>query len=161
MKPLLCYTLISTTVSHCQMLGYRREITYRNGRAGNTRNARRFFWTAYTFEKHMSFLFGHTSSILNFDIDARYPALSTDPAVRPWDELFIIGVKLADIQGQIYDRLYSTTALTTAFSERAQNVQQLTTTMDQWRTELQQVLSLYSVLCTSFIMGCTWLISLL
>lgn len=138
-KPFLCYTLISTAVSHCQMLGYHREVTYRNDRTGNSENARRLFWTAYTFEKHISLLFGHASSMLNFDIDARYPALSTDPAVRPWDESFIMGIKLADMQGQIYDKLYSTAALRTPFSERAQYVQHLTTAMDQWRTELQKI----------------------
>lgn len=126
------------------MLGYHREITYRNDRTGNSENTRRLFWTAYTFEKHIS-LFGRALSILNFDIDARYPALSTDPAVRPWDESFIMGIKLADIQGQIYDRPYSTAALRTAYSERAQHVQQLTNSMQQWRTEIQQVLALHSV----------------
>lgn len=50
-----------------------------------------------------------------------------------------MGIKLADIQGQIYDKLYSTAALRTAYSERAQHVDQLTTAMHQWRAELRQV----------------------
>lgn len=112
---------------------------YRYDRTENSENAGRLFWTAYISEKHISLLFGRASSILNFDIDVRYTALSTDPIVRPWDESLIIGVKLADIQGQIYDRLCSTAALWAAYSERAQYVQQLTTAMDRWHTEIQRI----------------------
>ena len=92
------------------------------------------------FEKHFSLLFGRASNMQDFDIDARFPALSTDPAIRPWDESFIIGIKLAKIQSEIYDRLYSITALKTAGCERKQYVNQIATTMQEWEVELRQVM---------------------
>ena len=76
----------------------------------------------------------------DFDIDARFPALSTDHAIRPWDESFIMGIKLAQIQSQIYDKLYSTAALKTAGCERKQCVNQIATTMQEWEVELRQVI---------------------
>ena len=139
-KSLLCCTFIAAAASHCQMLGYHHEKMYRNDRTGNSENMRRLFWTTYVFEKHFSLLFGRASNMQDFDIDARFPALSTDPAIRPWDESFIIGIKLAKTQSQIYDRLYSITALKTAGCERKQYVNQIATTMQEWEVELRQVM---------------------
>lgn len=122
------------------MLGYHREISYRNNPEGNTENMRRLFWTAYVFEKHTSLLFGRASNIRDLDIDAEYPSLSAQASVRAWDESFIMGIKLARIQGQIYDRVYSAVATKIPTSERMQYVHELSTAMEGWYTELQKVI---------------------
>ncbi|GAB1197229.1 hypothetical protein APSETT444_006520 [Aspergillus pseudonomiae] len=121
-KPLLCCTFISAAATHCQMLGCHREITYRSDKTGNSENMRRLFWTTYLFEKHMSLYFGRASSMQDFDIDAQYPAITTDPAVRPWDESFVMGIRLAKIQGEIYDKLYSAEGSKSSYSERTRRI---------------------------------------
>jgi hypothetical protein len=123
------------------MLEYQHERIYHDDKTEeDPENMRRLFWTTYVFEKQICFLFGRASRIQEFDIDVQYPALSTDPAFRPWDESFILGIKLARIQGQIYEKLYSTVALNSSNSERAKNATEIESAMRQWRTELQEVL---------------------
>ncbi|KAE8161566.1 hypothetical protein BDV40DRAFT_313021 [Aspergillus tamarii] len=138
-KPLLCSTFISAAASHCQMLGYHREIMYRGNNTGNSENMRRVFWTTYVFEKHMSLYFGRASNMQDFDIDAQYPAITTDPAVRPWDESFVMGIRLAKIQGEIYDKLYSAEASKDSHPERVQRVHGLAADIQQWYTEFKEI----------------------
>ncbi|KAH8680093.1 hypothetical protein BGZ60DRAFT_401267 [Tricladium varicosporioides] len=138
-KPLLCCTLISAAASHCQTLGYHREMMYQNDRSGNAENVRRLFWTIYVFDKNMSLLFGRASNIQDFEIDGQYPVHSADPALRPWDESFIMGIKLAKLQGRIYDRLYSAAVLKITTSERMECINELETALQQWHAELEQI----------------------
>lgn len=140
-KPLLYSAMISTAASHCRILGYGRESTYKNG---NTEDALRLFWTTYVFEQQASLLFGRASSIQENDIDVAYPALSEDPLTRPWDELFIMGIRFAQIQGQIYDRLYSTCALKMSIPERTRKINALVPDVKQWYADLKQVWHLFS-----------------
>ncbi|KAJ1707538.1 fungal-specific transcription factor domain-containing protein [Aspergillus flavus] len=137
-KPLLCSTFISAAASHCQMLGYHREITYRSDNTGNSKNMRRLFWTTYVFEKHMSLYFGRASSVQDFDIDAQYPAITRDPAVRPWDESFVMGIRLAKLQGEIYDKLYSAEASQSSHPERMRRVHGLALDIQQWYAEFKE-----------------------
>ncbi|OGM48383.1 hypothetical protein ABOM_003361 [Aspergillus bombycis] len=138
-KPLLCCTFISAAASHCQMLGYHREIMYRGDNTRNSENMRRLFWTTYVFEKHISLYFGRASNMQDFDIDAQYPAIATDPAIRPWDESFVMGIRLAKIQGEIYDKLYSAEASKSSYSERMRRVHGLTADIQQWYTEFKEI----------------------
>ncbi|KAE8377112.1 hypothetical protein BDV26DRAFT_264430 [Aspergillus bertholletiae] len=138
-KPLLCCTFIAAAASHCQMLGYHREIMYRSDNTGTSENMRRIFWTTYVFEKHMSLYFGRASSMQDFDIDAQYPAVSTDLAVKPWDESFVMGIRLAKIQGEIYDRLYSAEASKISHPERMRRVHGLAVDIQDWYTEFKEI----------------------
>lgn len=140
-KSHLSCTLISTAASHCRILGHGGESTYRTG----NEVSRRLFWTTYVSEKHASLLFGRASSIQENDIDVAYPALSEDPLTRPWDELFIMGIKFAQIQGQIYDRLYSTCALKMSIPERTRKINALVPDLKRWYTDLKQVWHFYPI----------------
>ncbi|KAE8153041.1 hypothetical protein BDV25DRAFT_127522 [Aspergillus avenaceus] len=125
-RPLLSYSLISAAANQCQMMGYQKESTYRTARTvTNSENMRRLFWTTYV--------------IRDVDIDVNYPALSSDPAVRPWDESFVMAIKLASIQGQIYDSLYSSDALRVNHMERTVRIEKLCTDMQQWGVEFKQI----------------------
>ncbi|KAK8913145.1 putative transcriptional regulatory protein [Metarhizium anisopliae] len=130
-KPLLCTTFISAAASQCQRLGYHREITYRNDQTGRREHMRRLFWTVYVFDKNMSLLQGHSSHMQDFEIDAKYPALSPIVGVRPWDESFIVAIKLARIQGQIYNNLYSTMAIKSSSPDREQHINTLQANMHE------------------------------
>ncbi|KAL6889973.1 hypothetical protein GGI43DRAFT_416137 [Trichoderma evansii] len=138
-KPLLCTTLISAAASQCQRLGYHREVTYQNEQTDRQEYMRRLFWTIYVFDKNMSLLHGHSSNIQDFEIDAQYPVLSRNAATRPWDESFIVGIKLARIQGQIYDKLYSTAAVKCSSSIRKECIDTLDAAMIELRAELEEI----------------------
>ncbi|KFG84880.1 hypothetical protein MANI_029784 [Metarhizium anisopliae] len=138
-KPLLCATFISAAASQCQRLGYHREITYRNDQTGRREHMRRLFWTVYVFDKNMSLLQGHSSHMQDFEIDAKYPALSPIVGVRPWDESFIVAIKLARIQGQIYNNLYSTVAIKSSSPDREQHINTLQANMHEVHAEFQQI----------------------
>lgn len=99
-------------------MGYHREATYRKMKADEASNSRRLFWTTYVFDNNVSFLIGRASRIRDFEIDTEHPTASKDPSLRPWDESFILGIKLASIQGQIYTSLYSAAGLRKSVSER-------------------------------------------
>ncbi|KAM5358346.1 hypothetical protein ACJZ2D_015362 [Fusarium nematophilum] len=135
-RPMLCCTLLASAASHCQMLGYHRESTYQRDRSGRVDAKRRLFWTLYVFDKNVSLLLGHASKFQDFDIDAQYPALSADPGQRPWDEWFHLAIRLAKVQGQIYNGLYSAGALRTTPTERKQCTESLALEMNKWRADL-------------------------
>lgn len=93
----------------------------------------------YIFDKNISLLLGRASRIQDFEIDAEYPAASSDPRLRPWDESFLLGIKLASLQGQIYTGLYSATGLKKSVSERSADVGSLSSALERWYIELQEV----------------------
>lgn len=136
---MLCSSLISMAVSHCQVLGYHRERTYQNGRTRNAEAMRRLFWTLYVFDKNMSLLWGRASCFQDLEIDAKYPALPADPALRPWDESFLVAIKLGKLQGQIYNSLYSVSALKMGRVERTCHINELTGSMRCLQEELEHV----------------------
>ncbi|KPM45557.1 hypothetical protein AK830_g946 [Neonectria ditissima] len=138
-KPMLCCTLVAAAASHCQMLGYHRETTYSNGRLENAENKRRIFWSLYLFDKNMSLILGHASKMQDFEIDAQYPCLSADPARIAWDKWFTMAIKLARVQGQIFDRLYSASALKAPVAVREERISELDTVLRQWRVDFEQI----------------------
>jgi hypothetical protein len=87
----------------------------------------------------MSLLQGQSSHLQDFEIDAQHPVLSDDVTARPWDESFIVAIKLARIQGQIYNNLYSTLALKSSSSDRLVAVNSLESAMRELRLVLEQV----------------------
>jgi len=125
--------------SHCQILGYHRERTYQNDRTVNAEAMRRLFWTLYVFDKNMSLLWGRASCIQDLEIDSQYPALPTDPALRPWDLSFLVAIKLAKLQGQIYNSLYSVSALKVGRTERTRHIDELAASLRRLQAELEHV----------------------
>ncbi|KAG7286845.1 hypothetical protein NEMBOFW57_009162 [Staphylotrichum longicolle] len=148
-KPLLCSSLISMAVSHCQMLEYHRERTYQSGRTRNAEAMRRLFWTLYVFDKNMSLLWRQASCFQDLEIDANYPALPADPALRPWDESFLVAIKLGKFQGQIYNSLYSVSALKMGRVERTCHIKELTGSMRRLQEELEHMQIDSSQVCHS------------
>ncbi|KAF5005909.1 hypothetical protein FDECE_7667 [Fusarium decemcellulare] len=138
-KPMLCHTLAAAAASHCQMLGYHREITYQRDQSGYAECKRRLFWTLYVFDKNASLIFGHASKVQDFEVDTQYPALSSEPGQRPWDMWFRLAIRLAKVQGQTYDRLYSAAGLQATPAERKQHLDLLTADMYKWRDDLERL----------------------
>ncbi|KAG9500269.1 hypothetical protein J7337_008743 [Fusarium musae] len=137
--PVLARSLVNAGLSHCQMMGYHREVTYQKDQSGFADNKRRLFWTLYVFDKTNSLHFGNASRIQDFEVDAHYPTIQDDPAEKPWTELFILAVRLAKIQGLIFDKLYSVAGLQSPAVDRRQWIDALVTDMHQWRYELDHM----------------------
>ncbi|XHG04012.1 hypothetical protein AWENTII_007296 [Aspergillus wentii] len=138
-KPYLYWKLVSAAVTHCQSLGYHRQSTYRDMPPQEAENIRRLFWTLYTFDKNMSLVLGRSSFAQYLDIDVQYPAVSTDPALRAWDESFIMGIRLADLQGRVFTNLYFSGTMVRDTPARKQLISDLAVAMDSWHAELQQI----------------------
>ena len=117
--------MVASAAQHCQMLGLHRESTYQKDDSGNADDKRRLFWTIYMMDHTASLFLGRASYIPDFDIDCRYPNLSEDLTVRPWDSAFIYIVKLSEIQGEIYNQLYSAQGLRRAQPARRQYINDL------------------------------------
>lgn len=100
---------------------------------------RRLFWTVYTFDKNMSLVLGRVSNMQGLEIDTKHPTVSGDVALRAWDESFIMGIRLAELQGRIFVGLYSTTTMTNDSSERARLIDDLAASMEKWHSEFQLV----------------------
>lgn len=137
-SPLMCCHLVSTASRHCQMLGYHRESTYKEGDS-NANDKRRLFWTLYTYDKSMSLLLGRASYIQDFDIDVKLPPKNLVPKHRPWDEAFVEMIKMSEIGGNVYNKLYSATASKASFSERISIIQDLKSSLEECRERRYKV----------------------
>ncbi|OAL57190.1 hypothetical protein IQ07DRAFT_627077 [Pyrenochaeta sp. DS3sAY3a] len=138
-KPYLFCTLISAAANHCRTLGYHRQKTYENKRDGDAKMANRLFWSIYISDKTLSLLLGRASFLQDFDIDTEYPVTSTDSGRRPWDENFIMAIRMAQVQGRIFDQLYSPKALKAPSEQRAQTMDDLASSIDNWRSQFTQI----------------------
>ncbi|KAF5242549.1 hypothetical protein FAUST_3261 [Fusarium austroamericanum] len=138
-RPVLARTLVNAGLSHCQMLGYHREITYQKDQSGFAEHKRRLFWTLYVCDKTNSLHLGNASRMQDFEVDAQYPSIPVDVAEKPWIELFHLVIRLAKIQGLIFDKLYSVAALQTPAIERRQWIDTLVADAHQWRYDLDRL----------------------
>lgn len=138
-KPYLYWNLVSAAVTHCQSLGYHRELTYSNVPSSQADNIRRLFWTVYAFDKNMSLVLGRVSNMQSVEIDTHHPIVSSDLALRAWDESFIKGINLAELQGRIFAGLYCNVTMVRDSFERTQLISDLAASMEQWHDELEQV----------------------
>uniref|UniRef100_A0A098DFN8 Xylanolytic transcriptional activator regulatory domain-containing protein n=2 Tax=Gibberella zeae (strain ATCC MYA-4620 / CBS 123657 / FGSC 9075 / NRRL 31084 / PH-1) TaxID=229533 RepID=A0A098DFN8_GIBZE len=138
-RPVLARTLVNAGLSHCQMLGYHREITYQKDQSGFAEHKRRLFWTLYVCDKTNSLHLGNASRMQDFEVDAQYPSIPVDVAEKPWIELFHLVIRLAKIQGLIFDKLYSVAALQAPAIERRQWIDTLVADAHQWRYDLDRL----------------------
>ncbi|KAL4809851.1 hypothetical protein BDV18DRAFT_156232 [Aspergillus unguis] len=136
-KPSLFWALISAAVTQCQSLGYHREATHRGLLPARADATRRLFWAVYIFETNISLLLGRASSMQGLLIDTEYPAISRDPAIRPWDESLIMGIRLAGLQNRIFVGLYAAGDP----PDHTPLVTELDSEMQQWHFDLEQIQS--------------------
>lgn len=100
---------------------------------------RRVFWFIYTTDKNMSLLQGRPSYLRDSEVDAWHPRISPDVAFKAWDELFILGIKFAKLQSQVYDQLYSTSMRHLSRAEQDEVVNLLSDELQSWYTGLGNV----------------------
>ncbi|RDW74641.1 Zn(II)2Cys6 transcription factor [Aspergillus mulundensis] len=139
-KPSLYWSLASAAATQCHSLGYHRESTYRQIPSAKAESIRRLFWTVYVFDKNMSLVLGRVSNNMHSSqIDTRHPFVSTDSALRAWDESFIMGIRLAGLQERIFTSLYSSATAVAEPDERAALVREIAGDMERWYLDLKQI----------------------
>ena len=63
----------------------------------------------------------------------------SEVSIRPWDQSFILGIKLAKIQGQIYKKMYSAAGSRRCNKTEVDLVYKLCNDLEVWYAELQDV----------------------
>lgn len=96
------------------------------------------FWTIYSLDKALSLRLGRSSSIQDYDITVSSD-INLGPSVSElWGSVYKLWIRLARIQGRVYELLYSPAALAQPESDRVMYARQLasdmqTTVMDPFK----------------------------
>lgn len=112
------------------------------------------FWFAYMLDKGLALRFGRASVLQDYDIALPKAIPGTGsiigrvagPAAAPdpWKDVLAFWIQLAEIQGQTYEYLYSSTALQRSVEERVESARMLVaklTTVAARTSELHAVLA--------------------
>ncbi|KZL68094.1 fungal specific transcription factor, partial [Colletotrichum incanum] len=111
-KAITAWSFISTALNHCQTLGYHRLDPQPKGHGNEQGNMEiSLFWAVFKFEKGLALRLGRPSGIR----DAEITLLAKPDEHRT--------IRIARIQGQIYDQLYSPAGLPTLEERKAQAMQ--------------------------------------
>ncbi|KAJ5836935.1 transcriptional regulator family: Fungal Specific TF [Penicillium robsamsonii] len=127
-KPSVGWTLASTAMNLCQTLGYHRLISMEHDPLPVQRQKQLLFWSVYTILNMMSLRLGRASPVQNYDISL--PTLDENANVAyPWGPVCMWWTKLATIQSEVYQYLYSPEALQKLESERVTHAHRLAAEM--------------------------------
>jgi hypothetical protein len=101
------------------------------------RNAKLFsFWFIYSLDKALSLRLGRASTIQDYDISVPLPIPDqSHPGSAEMSKGMYCWIKLASLQGQIYELLYSPGSFNKSQAERA-------ATADRLDREVQEVIDL-------------------
>ncbi|GME53107.1 C6 transcription factor [Neofusicoccum parvum] len=135
----LVWTYVAAAHSMCQTLGFHRESNLRKDHVEMCETKRHAFWSLYMMDKNLSLCLGRKANFQDDDIDVEYFALSTNPRQRPWDRIAHASIRFSTVQGEAYDRLYSTRAAKATAEERLRAVEELAAKMVVLRNELVAV----------------------
>ncbi|KAF2635490.1 hypothetical protein P280DRAFT_436975 [Massarina eburnea CBS 473.64] len=132
-KPSLCWLLITNAASLAQNLGYHRIQTMIND-TEDERNAKiNAFWFIYMMDKTLSLRLGRASVIQDWDMSLPYPSMESDHARfgslvqmgARGSSMLIYWIRVGQIQGQVYERLFSPAAFCKSREERTQTATEL------------------------------------
>lgn len=129
----------------CQTMGLHRRGTLQYESLALAEVKRHVFWSLYTVDKHISLNLGVTSHFQDHDIDADLFTPSDKPQQLPWDVMTLVTVEFSRLQGQVYDRLYSTSASNANVTERSETIEKLSSDLMAVRDKLLAVCILYEL----------------
>lgn len=105
-----------------------------------TRNRKiNLFWFLYSIEKGLCLRLGRASCIQDYDIAVPLPILGTDETFRNGNGMLRFWIKLAGIQGRIYEDLYSPRALKQPRASRVAKADLIVADIRQMWTEHDQI----------------------
>ena len=131
--------MVSAAARHCLVLGYHREGILKRCTPEESEKQRHLFWALYTLDKNLALTLGRTPTLQDYDIDAQLCTASSDPAFAPWDKIFISWILLAQLQGDIYDKLYSSSALSVDTETRTRRIAELSSRCSKWYDDWRQL----------------------
>lgn len=138
-KPLLCWSLVSKASEICQTLGYHRKTVARIANLEASRYTQFLFWTTYYVDKTLSLRLGRASTIPNWEISIGLPMLPNADQ-EPVLAYFVLWIKLAKIQGNIYEMLYSPGSMLLSVSVRQSRVDLLRKDLEELEKETQDTM---------------------
>ena len=125
------WSYTSCAARHVLNLGWHRRATFAGLTPVQARQRLRLFWNIYGLEKSLALTLGHTATMRDDDIDTGPVPPNPDVRFRAWDEAINCNAKIARIEGYIFDRLYTASALTKPAEERVVIVQELANTLEK------------------------------
>jgi hypothetical protein len=93
------------------------------------------FWFAYVMDKTLSLRLGRASAIQDWDMSlpfpCAFPSRGTIPGPTVAADMQLYWIKVAQVQGQVYEKLYSPAAFLKAPEERAQIARELSSALNE------------------------------
>ncbi|KAL6800912.1 hypothetical protein GGI42DRAFT_327153 [Trichoderma sp. SZMC 28013] len=112
-KDLLAWTFSSSASHLCQTLGFHQNSFLEHDREDIKKAKQRLFFTIYRIDKSLSLRLGRSSNIQEYNVP-----LPCEYMDMRWN-------KSANIQGRVYDELYSSFGLSRSYSDRLHSVKSL------------------------------------
>ncbi|KAH0395302.1 putative C6 transcription factor, partial [Aureobasidium melanogenum] len=135
----LSWTFLSAAATMCHTLGFHRKSSLAHEDQESADIKRHLFWQLYMLDKNLSLNLGRGSNFPDADIDAEFYTPSTNPAQRPWDLMSLATILFAKLQGQVYDKLYSASAMSSSLEERSRVVDELSSQVNSLRNQLLSI----------------------
>jgi hypothetical protein len=131
-RPSLTSVMVGTAARLCQTLGYHRYQTMQNDTEEDRNDKMHIFWMIYMFDKTMSLRLGRASFIQDYDISLPFfHDTRTSPGVPDSKLMLTYWCKVARVQGQTYEKLFSPAAFLRTTEERTQTAVELVKALNQ------------------------------
>ncbi|ROV98759.1 hypothetical protein VMCG_06721 [Cytospora schulzeri] len=131
-RPSLAWQLNTTAAQLCQDLGYHRVMggtvtssdSHPDSPNGLNDKKAILFWFSYMLDRGLALRLGRAPIIQDFDVTLPR-VIGQVNATEMWKEVLRLWIAHADIQGQIYERLYSPSSLSQPVNQRVEAAQRL------------------------------------
>jgi hypothetical protein len=110
----LTLVMMSAAAGLCQSLGFHRYSSMKDDSEEDRNCKIHVFWMIYMFDKTMSLRLGRASIIQDFDIELPF----LEGGASQGREMLAYWVKVARVQGQTYEKLFSPAAFLRSPEER-------------------------------------------
>lgn len=132
-KPSLAWALVAMAAGQSQNLGYHRYQTFQNDDEEERISKVHIFWMIYMFDKQLSLRLGRASVIQDWDMSLPLITSTPTPAAMALggSQMIAYWIKVAKIQGQTYEKLFSPAAFLKSPEVRMHTATQLVNAMNQ------------------------------
>ena len=132
-KPSLAWVLTAMAAGMSQSMGYHRYQTFQNDEEEVRSSKVHLFWIIYVFDKQLSLRLGRASVIQDWDMSL--PSIPSTPKSATMalgnNQMIAYWAKVARVQGQTYEKLFSPAAFLRSREERTRTAIDLVNAMNQ------------------------------
>jgi hypothetical protein len=133
-KPSLAWVMSSSAAGLCQHLGYHRHQTMKDDTEEERGSKIHLFWLIYMMDKILALRLGRASAIQDWDISLPFVISTGTGAMQQGadgKQMLSYWIKVARIQGQAYEKLFSPAAFLNSTEERTRTAVELVNAMNQ------------------------------